>query len=91
MPECNAAHTNVQRALHSLILDDNISAAGYLRRALYFLEGDDQCGGGDGQRRRRKNEVSLLLSRRRKGSGGGDDDDVPVCSNSRGILVLNPL
>ena len=90
MPECNAAHTNVQRALHSLILDDNISAAGYLRRALYFLEGDDQCG-GDGQRRRRKNEVSLLLSRRRKGSGGGDDDDVPVCSNSRGILVLNPL
>ena len=38
MPEC-AAHTNVQRALHALILEDNIGAAGYLRRALCYLEG----------------------------------------------------
>lgn len=37
MPEC-AAHTHVQRALHALILEDNNSAAGYLRRALFCLE-----------------------------------------------------
>ena len=40
MPEC-AAHTNVQRALHALILEDNIGAAGYLRRALCYLEGGE--------------------------------------------------
>jgi hypothetical protein len=44
MPESAAAHTNVQRALHALILDDNISAAGYLRRALYFLEEGSRNG-----------------------------------------------
>jgi hypothetical protein len=37
MPEC-AAHTNVQRALHALILEDKTSAVGYLRRALNHLE-----------------------------------------------------
>ena len=37
MPE-RAACTHVQRALHALILDDNVSAAGYLRRALRCLE-----------------------------------------------------
>jgi hypothetical protein len=54
MPEC-AAHTHVQRALHALILDDNISAAGYLRRALSCLE--EEVG------RVRKRESSFSLSR----------------------------
>ena len=44
MPEC-AAHTNVQRALHALILEDNISAAGYLRRALCYLEEENKRAG----------------------------------------------
>jgi hypothetical protein len=54
MPEC-AAHTNVQRALHALILDDNVGAAGYLRRALCCLEED----GGVGKRKRSNNVFSL--------------------------------
>jgi len=45
MPEC-AAHTNVQRALHALILDDHISAAGYLKRALSHIEKEGKKGGG---------------------------------------------
>jgi hypothetical protein len=45
MPEC-AAHTNVQRALHALILDDYMSAAGYLRRALSHIEKEGKKGGG---------------------------------------------
>jgi hypothetical protein len=43
MPEC-VAHTNVQRALHALILEDNISAAGYLRRALCYLDEENKRG-----------------------------------------------
>lgn len=51
MPESAAAHTNVQRALHALILDDsdnNISVAGYLIQALYFffLEEEEEVTGG---------------------------------------------
>ena len=45
MPEC-AAHTKVQRALHALILDDYMSAAGYLRRALSHIEKEGKKGGG---------------------------------------------
>ena len=56
MPEC-AAHTNVQRALHALILEDNISAAGYLRRALCYLEGGED---GRGTKRRNIKPISYL-------------------------------
>ena len=90
MPESAAAHTNVQRALHSLLLDDNISAAGYLRRALYFLEGEGGDCGGQGIRRRRSDSssstVSLLSMRR------GDN---PVCGSRTASLLHssnnNPL
>ena len=44
MPSECAAHTHVQRALHALILDDHIGAAGYLRRALRCLEEDEVVG-----------------------------------------------
>jgi hypothetical protein len=37
MPEHSSAQTHVQRALHSLLLDDEQSAAVYLVRALSSL------------------------------------------------------
>ena len=55
MPEC-AAHTNVQRALHALILEDKIGAVGYLRRALNHLEKDVSSVSKSGKRCRIFNE-----------------------------------
>jgi len=63
MPESAAAHTNVQRALHALILEDNVSAAGYLRRALFFLEEEDE-GGKCGSLSRRRRGVHNRLNDR---------------------------
>ena len=62
MPESAAAHTNVQRALHALILEDNVSAAGYLRRALFFLEEEDE-GGKCGSLSRRRGVHNRLNDR----------------------------
>ena len=47
MPESkrDEVHTHVQRALHSLLLEDRQGAAGYLRRALTCLNADIECTG----------------------------------------------
>jgi hypothetical protein len=63
MPEC-MAHTHVQWALHSLILEDNTSAVGYLRRALSCLEEVENERGGSV----RKGVLSLNRIQRQRSS-----------------------